>query len=106
LITNNNDDILYKSNSKEKQFAVFSEIYYNLGWKAYIDGKETTIYQSNYVLRGIVIPAGAHEIKFEFRPTSIENAKKASGIASIALWGLLLFAAIKGYQANKNKNTK
>lgn len=102
LISNNNDDIVYKSSTTKKQFAVFSEIYYNLGWKAYIDGKESTIYQTNYVLRGLIIPAGQHEIKFEFRPTSIENAKLASGFASIVLWGLLIFAAFKAYQTIKN----
>jgi hypothetical protein len=104
LIANNNDDILYKSNSNEKQFAVFSEIYYNLGWKAYVDGKETAIYQTNYVLRGIVIPAGAHEIKFEFKPTSINVSRRLSDIASFIIW-ISLFAGIVLYFKSRKTTT-
>jgi hypothetical protein len=100
LVKNDNDDILYTSNSNQDQFAVFSEVYYNLGWKAYIDNKETPIVKVNYVLRGLVVPAGKHEIKFEFRPSSIDISKKASGIASILLWGLIIFV---GYKALKQK---
>jgi hypothetical protein len=100
LVKNNNDDILYTANTSKKQLAVFSEIYYNLGWKAYIDNKETPIVKVNYVLRALVVPAGKHDIKFEFRPSSIDISKKASGIASILLWGLILFV---GYKALKQK---
>ncbi|MFM1755217.1 MAG: hypothetical protein RL621_101 [Bacteroidota bacterium] len=100
LVKNNNDDILYTANTSKKQLAVFSEIYYNLGWKAYIDNKETPIVKVNYVLRALVVPAGKHDIKCEFRPSSIDISKKASGIASILLWGLILFV---GYKALKQK---
>jgi hypothetical protein len=98
LLKNNNDDILYTATTSKKQLAVFSEIYYNLGWKAYIDNKESPIVKVNYVLRGLVIPAGKHEIKFEFRPSSIDISKKASGIASIILWALLVFVGYKTFQ--------
>ena len=98
LIKNNNDDILYTANTSKKQLAVFSEIYYNLGWKAYIDNKETPIVKVNYVLRGLVVPAGKHEIRFEFRPNSIDLSKKASGIASILLWVLIAFVGFKAFK--------
>src|SRR5690606_7588874 len=43
LLKNNNDTLLYQFHSQANQFAVFSEVYYNDGWKAYIDGKEAPI---------------------------------------------------------------
>ncbi|MEY3818691.1 MAG: hypothetical protein RLZZ425_146, partial [Bacteroidota bacterium] len=86
LVNNKNDEINYTSNSTKKQFAVFSEIYYNLGWKAYIDNVETPIVKTNYVLRGLVVPAGNHAIRFEFKPTTIKNSIIASTFASILLW--------------------
>jgi uncharacterized membrane protein YfhO len=50
---------------------VFSEIYYSPGWNAYIDGKQAPHYRVNYVLRGMMLPAGNHEITFKFEPTVI-----------------------------------
>jgi len=86
LVNNKNDEINYTSSSTKKQLAVFSEIYYDLGWKAYIDNVETPIVKTNYVLRGLVVPAGNHAIRFEFKPTTIKNAIVASTFASILLW--------------------
>jgi hypothetical protein len=86
LVNNKNDEINYTSSSTKKQLAVFSEIYYNLGWKAYIDNVETPIVKANYVLRALVVPAGTHAIRFEFKPITIKNAIVASTFASILLW--------------------
>ena len=90
LVYNNNDEVTYTSSSTKKQLAVFSEIYYNLGWKAFIDNQEAPIVKANYVLRALVVPAGNHAIRFEFKPESIRAAQKAATIASILLWGLLI----------------
>ncbi|MFQ5604455.1 MAG: YfhO family protein [bacterium] len=49
---------------------VLSEIYYPAGWKAYVDGKETKIYKTDYLLRSILLPPGDHKIQFVFEPTS------------------------------------
>src|SRR5574343_1792855 len=48
LISNRNEIIEYESKSSTDQFAVFSEIYYPLGWVATIDGKEAPIVKVNY----------------------------------------------------------
>jgi hypothetical protein len=92
LVAHNNDEMIYRSTSNTPQFAVFSEIFYNRGWKAYIDNKETEILQTNYVLRGLPLPAGNHEIRFEFKPAAYYNSQKATIGASIVTWLLLLGA--------------
>jgi uncharacterized membrane protein YfhO len=90
VLNNNNDGINYQSNTSGNRFAVFSEVYYEKGWKAYIDGKETNIYKTNYVLRGIIIPAGKHEIKFEFKPTSYATGVPIAITASGIIWLLMI----------------
>jgi hypothetical protein len=86
LVKNDNDIVTYTSNSTKKQLAIFSEVYYKLGWKAFIDNQETPIVKANYVLRGLVVPAGKHEIRFEFKPTSIASSQMASKTVSWILW--------------------
>ena len=102
LVSNYNDEVNYQSKSNMQQFAVFSEVYYNLGWKAYIDGVEAPIVKTNYVLRGLVIPAGQHAIKFEFKPTSIKSSIIAAGIASSIVWLLLAVIAFLGFKKMRN----
>jgi hypothetical protein len=106
LVQNKNDEITYKAKTNAKQLAVFSEIYYKDGWKAYINDKETPIVKVNYVLRGLVVPAGDHTIKFEFKPASITGAKQIAGVASALLWfSLITMIAFAFKNLNKKENT-
>lgn len=88
----------YVSENAEGGLAVFSEIYYPAGWKAYIDGNETEILCANYLLRALDIPAGEHEIVFEFEPDSFVKGDRismaTSGILIIILAGSLVFMAV------------
>ena len=60
------------------------------GNKYYIDGVLTPHVRVNYVLRGMKIPAGTHEIVFQFEPSVIQNGRMISLIA----YGLLLLLPI------------
>lgn len=93
LIKNDNDVVTYQSSSSSSRFAVFSEIFYDKGWKAYIDEKKVPIIRTNYVLRGLVIPAGNHNIRFEFRPSSFYTGEKMATIANSIIF-LLIAAAV------------
>src|SRR5450432_373177 len=93
LIENLNDKISYAFKSKTNQFAVFSEIYYDKGWNAFIDGKPTTYCRVNYVLRGMPVPAGDHTIEFRFEPKTYILGNQLSVWAAIITY-LLLIAAI------------
>jgi uncharacterized membrane protein YfhO len=72
------------TSSNSPAFLVLSDVYYP-GWRAYIDGEETKIYQTNYILRGIVIPAGNHSILFEFKPKSFYIGLSISVISLLLL---------------------
>jgi hypothetical protein len=93
LTHNGNDEMIYASSTQNNRFAVFSEIYYPRGWKAYIDGIETPIFRTNYVLRGISIPAGRHTIRFVFHPGSYYLGQMVQQIAG-TLTLLLLISMI------------
>lgn len=86
------NELIYKYSAAGERLAVFSEIYYPGGWKAYIDGKEQDHLRANYVLRAMVVPAGDHEIRFEFRPASYYTGNKISFASSI-----VFFLLVAGY---------
>lgn len=106
LIKNDNDIINYKSSSNTNQFAVFSEIFYDRGWKAYIDDKEAPIVKTNYALRGLYIPAGNHNIRFEFKPDSFYKSKSVAVAASAVVWLLLAFTVFWYVKRKKKENIK
>ena len=104
LASYDNDEIKYSTQSATNQFAVFSEIYYPAGWNAYIDGKKTDYAKVNYVLRGMPVPAGKHEIVFKFEPTSYSNGQKLIYAGNV-LFFLALAGGIFSLWKNREKFT-
>lgn len=80
----------YISNNKYLGFGVFSEMYYEKGWKATIDGKETEIFRVDYVLRGLQIPAGKHVIEFKFEPEVVKTGSMITLFSSLGMLVLLI----------------
>ncbi|MFZ1530383.1 MAG: YfhO family protein [Ferruginibacter sp.] len=103
LVERQNDNIKYESNSTTPQFAVFSEMYYNRGWNAYIDGKQTGYAKVNYVLRGLSLPAGKHNIEFKFEPASYYTGNNISFWSNLALF-FLAAAGLAMWIMNRKKS--
>lgn len=80
-----NDAMEYTFKGSSPQFAVFSEVYYPYGWNAYIDGKKVDYCKTNYVLRGLSIPAGQHNVKFIFEPATYKQGVTVAYIASFII---------------------
>ena len=98
------NDISFTTQNSKDGFAVFSDIYYSAGWKAFVDGKETPIYKADYVLRAIKVPAGAHSVVFKFHPETFYRARNVSMVSSILLIGLCLFAFMPFAKKQDNTN--
>ena len=94
----------YTSENKGNGLAVFSEIYYEKGWNAYIDGKLTDHFPVNYVLRAMVIPAGKHTIEFKFEPQVVQTGSMITLFSFIGML-LLLIGGIY-FERKKSLNLK
>jgi hypothetical protein len=105
LIENRLDTISYLFKSITNQFAVFSEIYYDKGWNAFIDGKEAPYCKVDYVLRGMSIPAGDHTIEFRFRPKSYYLGNTISIWATIFTFLLIILAVLQASGVLKSKSS-
>lgn len=79
------DHLVYEYSVPNDALAVFSEVFYEKGWKAFVDGKEHPILRANYVLRALQVPGGNHTVEFKFEPTSYKVGEVISLIASILL---------------------
>jgi hypothetical protein len=91
--------IKYSSEIKKEGLAVFSEIYYEQGWNAYIDGEKTSHFPVNYVLRAMMVPAGKHIVEFKFEPQVIQTGSIITIISGIGI--LMLLAAGVYYESKK-----
>lgn len=84
------DKMTYQSERPSAGLAIFSEIYCDKGWKAYIDGKEVPILKANYVLRALYVPAGEHKIEFIFHPNIFNTTKKIQLIVALIAVAIVL----------------
>jgi len=91
----------YSYNSKNPQFTVFSDIYYDKGWNMYIDGKQSPYFRVNYVLRAAILPNGTHHVEFVFEPKSYFTGEKISLASSVILLLIAIFVFYKEVIKNK-----
>ncbi|MFN3530848.1 MAG: YfhO family protein [Bacteroidia bacterium] len=84
----------YSFSANSEQLVVFSEIYYDKGWKAYLNDTEVPHFRANYLFRAMVVPAGEHQISFRFEPDTYVMAEKVSLAANIMLLLLCLSAIV------------
>ena len=96
-------NIEYDVNASGNNLLVLDEVYYPAGWKAFIDGKETEFYKTDYLLRSVVVPAGKHKVEFVFHPDTYYLGKSISIGANLILIFILFAGGLGIYRQRKNK---
>ena len=101
--------LIYNYSSSVPQMALFSEVYYAPGWRAYLQPadsstesallmqnalQELPVLRANYILRALELPAGEYKILFEFAPELFRKGEFYSMAASSVLLILLLLVVI------------
>ena len=102
------NDLRYSFSTGSERAAIFSEIYYPKGWKAWIEpagasgevrnghyhptaeGRPVELFRADWMLRGAVIPAGEGQLIMRFEPDSYQLGENISRASSILLILLLL----------------
>ena len=99
LVSHKANELRYRTTVSSTAFAVFSEMYYPHGWKSFINGEEVSHYRVNYAFRGVLIPAGTHEILFRFEPDVIARGSRIrlAGYGIFSLILLLFFVPLKRF---------
>ena len=95
--------LTYKSNSTEDGVVVFSEVFYDKGWSAWLDGVEVPYFRTDYILRGLVVPEGEHTIEFKFSAPHFKLLSAITLICSlIAIIGAIIATIFLVFKKNKN----
>ncbi len=107
------NELRYSYHTDAERAAVFSEIYYPKGWKAWIEpageygevrggryrptseGRPVELFRADWMLRGAVLPAGEGHVIMRFEPDSYQLGANISRSSSILLI-LLLLGSVAG----------
>lgn len=100
LVTYEPDRVVVRANPSRAALLVLADNYYG-GWVARVDGAETPIHRVNHTMRGVVVPAGEHEVEFTYEPADLRIGFTifAAGMALLMLYGAFLTVrALRGGQ--------
>ncbi len=93
----------YDYYASDETFAVFSEIYYDKGWQAYIDGEPAEHFRADYILRGMVLPAGSHTVEFRFRMQDFDKISNITLVFSLLIIASLAAAVVAAALCKRRK---
>src|SRR5258705_10636 len=82
-------ETVVRTSSIGRAFLVTSDVYYP-GWRATIDDVPASVYQTDYALRGVMIPSGTHEVRFQFTSSRFFYGAMVSLVSFILLIGFSL----------------
>ena len=86
VVSLDDDHMEVLTRASASAFLITSDVFYP-GWEASVDGRAARVFQTDYLLRGVAVPAGERRVRFEFRPRSFRVG------AWVSLASLLLVAA-------------
>ncbi len=101
LVEKNPNMLNFNYSTDSPQFVAISGSYYPKGWKAYIDGKEIPLYETDFIIRGVEVPAGKHNLKLLFHPETYFASITYVWIGNVLIWLLLLIPFILNYFKTK-----
>jgi hypothetical protein len=92
--------LVIRARSARDALLVVSDAYYP-GWRARVDGREARIFQTDYALRGVFVPAGEHAVEFSYEPRSLRIGAIVSALAVVALALVSLWLARRERATNE-----
>ena len=75
----------YEYSAPAEALAVFSEVYFPEGWSVTIDGEPAEYFAADYVLRGMVLPAGEHTVEWSFKAPRWGAISTIMAICAVAI---------------------
>lgn len=92
------DRVVVQTQSSRAAMLVLADNYYP-GWRASIDGATVPVVRTNHTFRGVAVPAGTHQVVFEFVPTSLRTGFAIYIATLLLLAGYAIVAVARSRRA-------
>jgi hypothetical protein len=79
--------------SEGPTFLVVGDLYMK-GWRSYLDGREVPIYKTDFLIRGVAVPEGRHEVRMQYFDPGLALGLKLGVGSAIVIIGMLLPASV------------
>jgi hypothetical protein len=89
IVEDSDTVIEIQTNADNGAFLVLADTDYP-GWSVTVDGVAVPLVRTNYVQRGVAVPAGEHRVRFVYRPVSVAVGLAVSAACLVALAALVL----------------
>jgi len=91
VVAETNDSVTIRARMAQRGLLVLDDQWMP-GWSVQVDGRPAPILQTDVVLRGVIVPAGAHEIVWSYRVPGLRPgaALSALGLATLIAWAAAL----------------
>jgi len=96
--------VAVRTKTREAGFLVLTDVWFP-GWRATVDGAPSTLYRANFVFRAVAVPAGEHDVVFQFEPISYAWGLRTSRIALVLLGCAALVALALSLKRRRNTAT-
>ncbi|MEO6725258.1 MAG: YfhO family protein [Blastocatellia bacterium] len=91
IIRYESNNLVIETNATQQTVLVVSEMNYP-GWEAKVDGQHANIWTTDYLLRGVILPAGKHRVEMRYTAPAARNGAILSALSLLVLIGLILKA--------------
>lgn len=95
--------VTIETENKGEGLLILRDTYYP-DWHAFIDNKETRIFPTDWIFRGVIVPAGNHTVTFKYLPDKTLRAVKTSVISWLLLLLILLTYSTWHFLLNRKNN--
>ncbi len=89
IVNETPDQVLLKVRSEEPSIVVARRVF-EPDWKVFVDGEKEKVFSVNGLYLGVEMPAGDHEIKFEYKPFWLGFMKELVPVYAIVIPVLIL----------------
>jgi len=89
------DDVTLQTDTQGPAILRLADLWYP-DWTATVDGRPVPILRADYLLRGVVVPAGRHEVKFTFRSPAMRQGLAISIVCALVALGMIVAGLFLG----------